>query len=125
MKIYEYTKGNRTLFHTERDDKYNGIFIREIEVKPTHKDLNRGNDFLNIGDVIYVNKYDTRNRSIGFKAEVLALKTNSKSIKEKLLECSTVQELDSLRFEIALDKTNFIKNQKLFISTKNRITRQT
>ena len=35
----------------------------------------------------------------------------------------SMQELDSIRTEIVTDKDNFIENQKLFITVKNRLKR--
>jgi hypothetical protein len=43
---------------------------------------------------------------------------------DKIKNCNTQKELDSLRIEIARDKDNFEENQKLFIKKKNSLKRQ-
>ncbi len=123
MKIYQYKKGDTTLIYAERDDRYNGVFMREIEAKQTYFSLKKKGKDLQIGDVVCVNKYNAKNNLIDFRAEIISFDIIYKSITEKINECHTMNELDSLRLEIVSDKVNFIENQKLFISTKNRIKR--
>ena len=43
---------------------------------------------------------------------------------ERINNCTTQKELDSLRIEIAKDKDNFEENQRLFIKKKNSLKRQ-
>lgn len=123
MKIYEYKKSNTTLIYAERDDRYNGIFIREIEAKQTYFALNKKGSDLQIGDVVCVNKYNAKNYLIDFRAEIVSFDIVAKPIKERINECRTMNELDSLRLDIVSDKENFIENQKLFIAAKKRIKR--
>lgn len=121
MKIYQYKKGNTTLIYTERDDRYNGVFMREIEAKQTYLNLKKKGKDLQIGDVVCVNKYNARNNLIDFRAEIVSFDIVDKSITEKINECNTMNELDSLRLDIVSDKANFIENQRLFIMAKKKL----
>lgn len=121
MKIYEYKKGNTTLIYVERDDRYNGVFMREIEAKQTCFSLNKKGSHLQIGDVVCVNKYNAKNNLIDFRAEILSFDIIDKTIIERINECRTINELDSLRLDIVSNKENFIENQKLFIAAKKRV----
>ena len=42
-------------------------------------------------------------------------------LKEKIEQCQTMEELDSLRLEIVKDSDNVMENQKIFIKQKNKI----
>lgn len=44
-------------------------------------------------------------------------------LKESIMSCQTMDDLDSLRLPIVKDKENVIENQKLFIKQKNKIKR--
>lgn len=123
MKIYEYKKGNTTLIYAERDDRYNGVFMREIEAKQTYLDLNKKGRDLQIGDVVCVNKYNARNNLIDFRAEIVSFDIVDKPISERLNECRTMNELDSLRLAVVSDKAHVIENQKLFIAAKRKVKR--
>ncbi|MDU4953881.1 MAG: hypothetical protein E6X21_16325 [Clostridium sp.] len=46
------------------------------------------------------------------------------TIKDRLLNCTTQKELDSLRISIVKDKEHFLENQKLFIKVKNSLKRK-
>lgn len=45
-------------------------------------------------------------------------------LKDKIKNCETQKELDSLRIEIAKDKINFSDNQKAFAIKKSSLKRQ-
>ena len=122
MKIYEYKKDKLTLLYCEHS-KYNGLFVRELEAKETHRDFCKKTDKLNVGDIVYVNKFGADNQPKGFRAEIISLEIDSRSMPERLNKCNTINDLDGLRLEIASDKDSFLENQKLFIATKNRIKR--
>lgn len=46
------------------------------------------------------------------------------NLAEKIKNCNSQKELDSLRIEIVKDKDNIIENQQLFIKKKNSLKRQ-
>lgn len=120
MRIFAYNKRNNILFFAEKDES-NGEYITDVEAMPTNKDYSNVLESLNIGKIIYVNKYGANNKLIGFKAEIISLSVDDSPIKDKINKCKTLDELDSLRREIVLDKDNFSENQKLFILKKNKI----
>jgi hypothetical protein len=124
MIIYQYSDeiGNVVL-DTDPEVRYisgrTATLIKKMEAKPTKKQPCKkvvGDD--SIGDVVFVNY--GRN---GSWHEITALEPIKSNIADKIKNCNTMAELDTLRTEIVSDKEHFIENQKLFISAKNRIKR--
>jgi hypothetical protein len=124
MVIYQHTDTNGySIFDTDPDLKYisgrSSTMTKTMEAKPTKKPHQRKEEGVySIGDVFFVNHGKN-----GSWCEITALEPIKSNIADKIKNCNTMAELDTLRIEIVSDKENFVENQKLFLSAKNRIKR--
>ena len=128
MVIYEYSfvygdKGKETMFDVDPELKYVSGWRctkeRAIEAKSTSKPLKKEKEGeISVGDVVFVFRGEK-----GLNCEITALSPIESNIANKIKNCNTMTELDTLRTEIVSDKENFVENQKLFLSAKNRIKR--
>jgi len=93
--------------------------VGTMEAKPTRKPQKRGKEGeYSVGDVLFVCRMGK-----GLWCEIIALEPIKANIADKIKNCNTMAELDTLRLEIVSDRDHFLDNQKLFISAKNRIKR--
>lgn len=124
MVIYEYTfRDGQSMLDVDPDLKYVSGWkctkVGTMEAKATRKPHQREKEGVySVGDVFFVCKGEK-----GLWCEITALEPVKTNIADKIKNCNTMVELDTLRLEIVSDKENFLENQQLFISAKNRIKR--
>jgi len=124
MVIYQHRDSDGySILHTDPNLKYisgrYSTMIKKMEAKPTKKPYQRKKEGIySIGDVLFVNHGKN-----GLMCEITAMEPIKSNISDKIKRCNTMAEIDALRIEIVSDKENFVENQKLFLSAKNRIKR--